>query len=78
MTERNSIEERKTNHRKRRFRMLDTAGCGIFFIWIGVAILANLGWGIGLIGVGLLILGLLAVRVYRSDAADSRTTNACC
>jgi hypothetical protein len=38
-------------------KKLDAIAWGLFFIWIGIALLANLGWGIGLLGVGLLILG---------------------
>ena len=30
---------------------------GLFFVWIGVVLLAELGWGIGLLGVGILVLG---------------------
>ena len=35
---------------------LDAIGWGLFFIWIGSAVLAHLGWGIGLAGVGILAL----------------------
>jgi hypothetical protein len=30
---------------------------GLFFIWVGVVLLAELGWGVGLLGVGILVLG---------------------
>ena len=43
---------------------LDAIGWGLFFIWIGIALLANLGWGIGLLGVGILILGGQMARKY--------------
>ena len=45
-------------------RKLDAIGWGLFFIWIGTALLANLGWGIGLLGVGILILGGQMARKY--------------
>ena len=38
-------------------RKLDAVGWGLLFIWIGIALLANFGWGVGLLGVGILILG---------------------
>jgi hypothetical protein len=43
---------------------LDAVGWGLFFIWIGIALLANLGWRIGLLGVGILILGGQMARNY--------------
>ena len=43
---------------------LDAIGWGLFFIWIGIALLANLGWGIGLLGVGILIFGGQMARKY--------------
>lgn len=36
---------------------LDSVGWGLFFLWIGVALLAHVGWGIGLLGVGIITLG---------------------
>lgn len=41
---------------------LNAIGSGLFFIWIGVALIAHLGWGIGLLGVGILMLGGQAAR----------------
>jgi hypothetical protein len=43
-------------------RQIDAAGWALFFIWIGVAILAHIPWGWFLIGVAVLILGAQAVR----------------
>ena len=77
MFERNN-QEFKTTQRKEVERKLDALGWGLFFTWIGVAILADVGWGVGLMGVGLIILGALAVREYLSDSAGSRTTKASC
>jgi hypothetical protein len=45
-------------------RKLDAAGWGLFFIWIGIALLANIGWGLGLLGVGIITLGVQAARKY--------------
>ncbi len=36
----------------------------LFFIWMGIALLSNLGWGISLLGVGIIILGKQATRKY--------------
>jgi hypothetical protein len=43
---------------------LDVVGWGLFFIWIGIALLANLGWGMGLVGVGFLVLVGQLARKY--------------
>jgi hypothetical protein len=39
-------------------------GWGLFFVWIGLAWLLNVGTGIGLLGVGVITLGMQAVRKY--------------
>lgn len=36
---------------------LDAAAWGLFFVWVGVALIANIGWGLGLLGVGVITLG---------------------
>ena len=51
-------DRRVTLHR------LDGLAWGLFFIWIGIALLTNLGLGIGLLGVGILILGGQMARKY--------------
>ena len=43
-------------------RLLDSAGWAFFFIWVGVAILANVPWGWFFIGVAFLILGTQFAR----------------
>jgi hypothetical protein len=43
---------------------LDVFAWSFFFIWIGIALLSSLGWGIGLLGVGIIILGKQATRKY--------------
>ena len=37
-------------------KKLETVGWGLFFIWLGIALLAHLSWGIALLGVGALTL----------------------
>jgi len=41
---------------------LDTMGWGLFFIWIGIAFLLDFGFGIGLLGVGVITLGVQLAR----------------
>lgn len=77
MSETNNNQEQKNVQRKLR-RKLDAIGWGLFFIWIGIAILANVGWGFGLIGVGVIILGGFAAREYLSDSTCYWTTKAKC
>ena len=43
---------------------VDTAAWGLFFVWVGVALLANVGWGPGLLGIGLITLGAQFARKY--------------
>jgi hypothetical protein len=38
-------------------RKVDAAGWGVFFVWMGIALLADVGWGVGLLGVGIITLG---------------------
>lgn len=47
-------------------RKLDGASWGLFMIWIGVAILLDVGWGWGLIGVAAIILGGAAIRWFKA------------
>jgi hypothetical protein len=62
MEERNH-DQRLTN-RHVLYKKLDTAGWGLFFIWIGIALFAHIGWGVGLLGVGIIILGAQVTRKY--------------
>lgn len=47
-------------------KKLETVGWGLFFIWTGIAFLTHVGWGVGLLGVGIIILGGQAARKYLS------------
>ncbi len=38
-------------------KKIDAAGWGLFFIWVGAALLMDLSWGIGLVGVAVITLG---------------------
>ncbi len=43
---------------------LEAAAWGLFFVWVGVALIANIGWGVGLLGVG--VIALVAQVARRS------------
>lgn len=45
-----------------RGERLDTIGWSLFFIWVGIAWLANVGIGIGLLGVAAITLAMQLVR----------------
>ena len=47
-----------------RAAKLETAGWGLFFIWVGVCILADLSWGMFFFGTGVLLLGSQVLRRY--------------
>ena len=57
-----SVEQKRTPDRQYMARKLDAIGWGLFFIWVGIAFLADLGWGVGLVGVGVLGLGEQVAR----------------
>jgi hypothetical protein len=43
---------------------LDAVGWGLFFTWLGIAFLADVGWGWGLLGVGVIALSEQMARKY--------------
>ena len=43
---------------------LDTVGWGLLFVWIGIAFLADFGFPLGLLGVGIITLSMQVVRRY--------------
>ena len=45
-------------------KRLESAGWGLFFIWVGVSLLMDLSWGVGLIGVAAITLLGQAARKY--------------
>jgi hypothetical protein len=57
-----SVEQKRTPDRQHMARKLDAIGWGLFFIWVGIAFLVDLGWGVGLVGVGVLGLGEQVAR----------------
>ena len=57
-----NVEEGRAFQRRHMAGKLDGVGWGLFFIWVGIAFLADLGWGVGLVGVGVLGLGEQVAR----------------
>jgi hypothetical protein len=51
-------------------KTLNATGWGLFFIWIGIAFLANVGWGVGLLGVGLIMVGSQAARAFNGLSVE--------
>ncbi len=51
-------------------KQLDALSWGLFFVWIGIAILLNVGWGWGLLGVAAIILGGAAIRSLKGVPTD--------
>lgn len=62
----NPIETKVTPRarKKGRSKRLDAVGWGLFFIWVGVSLLMDLDWGVGLIGVAAIIFLGQAARNY--------------
>jgi uncharacterized membrane protein len=52
-------------------KRLDAASWGLFFIWVGVALLADLGWGLGLVGVAAIIFLKQTARRYFGRRLES-------
>ena len=60
----NNNQTMESAQRSELSRKLEAIGWGLFFIWMGIALLAHVGWGVGLLGVGIIILGGQAARRY--------------
>lgn len=57
-------DDQNLNDKKVLHKKLEAAGWSLFFIWAGIAFFAHVGWGAGLIGVGIIIFGIQATRIY--------------
>jgi hypothetical protein len=55
-TNRNSEADRASIAR------IDASGWGLFFLWVGVALVASVGWGIAILGTGVISLGVQFAR----------------
>jgi hypothetical protein len=58
--------DQKVENTQALAKKLDAAGWGAFFIWTGIAFLTNVSWGVGLIGVGVIVLAGIAAQRYFS------------
>ena len=63
--------DRSTPHEKSAYaRQLDAIAWALLLIWVGVAVLANVGWGWALLGTSGIVLGAQAGLWQRGDAVD--------
>lgn len=64
MTSESTPQEHPSNRdpKARLEQKLAAVGWGLFLIWVGAGFLFNIGWGAGLIGVGIITLGMQAIR----------------
>ena len=51
-------------------KTLESLGWALFFIWVGMALLLDVGWGVGLLGVGV-------SEVWSQDSADLHQEGVC-
>lgn len=51
-------------------RSVDSIGWALFFMWVGIALLANLGWTVSLIGTATIILAVQATLFFRRERLD--------
>lgn len=56
------VEGREYSHRQ-----LSAISWGVLFVWVGVAVLLNVGWGYGLLGVGVIILASQVAHVLLGE-----------
>ncbi len=56
----------EASNRDDSIRQIDAAAWAVFFIWVGMVMLAGLPWGWFLVGVGVLILGAQVARQQRN------------
>lgn len=51
-------------------RSIDAAGWALFFMWVGIVLLAGFSWTASLIGTAAIILAVQAVLLFRGDRLD--------
>lgn len=51
-------------------RSVDSIGWALFFIWVGVALLANFSWTVSLIGTAAIILAVQVTLFFRGERLD--------
>jgi hypothetical protein len=56
------MNDRPSENRATNEKRLEVGTWGVFFVWMGIALLASLPWGAWLLGVGSIILGAQLAR----------------
>lgn len=51
-------------------RLMDSIGWALFFVWAGIALLANLSWTVSLIGTAAIIVAVQAILFLRGEPSD--------
>ena len=49
---------------------IDSIGWALFFMWIGIVLLANLSWTMSLVGTALIVLAVQATLLARGERLD--------
>lgn len=66
-----SVEDRSTTPGARALDGgIEAVAWGVFLAWVGIALLADFGWAVGLIGAALITLGAQAWRRHRGLAVE--------
>ena len=52
-------------------RRIDSIGWAIFFVWVGTALLAGVGWTWSLIGTGIIILSVQTALFFNGERIDA-------
>ncbi len=51
-------------------RSIDSVGWALFFMWIGIALLASFSWTVSLVGTAVIILAVQAILAFRGERLD--------
>jgi len=57
-------QEQGSVNRHALTKKLSAISWGLFFIWVGISLITHVGWGMGLLGVGIITLGTQVARKY--------------
>jgi hypothetical protein len=61
-TQSSLVQPSQPSNPDERVRQIDSAAWAVFFIWVGIVMLAGLPWDWFLVGIGVLILGTQVLR----------------
>lgn len=51
-------------------RSIDSVGWALFFMWIGIALLASFSWTVSLVGTAVIILAVQTILAFRGERLD--------